>query len=271
MSNSISLFKTLDTPLSWRTNVAPCMLLTAGMTNKVNIQLRDNPNSRETPELSAGGVIVTFYEIPLNYPVPIPEVRATIEKDDREILLSIPVPAEIRRGYYKAQVSRWEESEDNIIDIYDCWVIVNKKAKPVVDKFLSVDSVRTQFADVCSLDNRMLESLEVSTGDIAAAVCRCLEQWADTSPRVTSYRGSNFPYPEILRNGVLYMLIQMLWTFLERNRMLYNAGGVQVDLEKRADSFRVLKQEYEQKWQIGMSQAKMEENLLSFDDSLIYL
>ena len=271
MNNSISLFSTLDTPVSWRTNVCPCMLLTAGLTNKVSMQLRVSPDSRETPELSPGGIKISFYEIPLNHEVPIPQVTAEIKEGDREITVFINVPSHIRRGYYRAQVQRWEGTEDNITDIYEVWVVVNKKTKPDIDKFLSVDSVRLQFADVCSLDNKLLESLEVSTGDIASAVCRCLEQWADTSPRVNAYMGSNFPYPEILRNGVLYILIQSLWTFLERNRMSYNAGGVQVDLQKRADSFRVLKEEYERKWQVGMSQAKMQENLMSFDDSLVYM
>lgn len=271
MSDSISLFKTLDTPVSWRTSVCPCIVLSAGMNNKVTLQLRDNPDSRENPELVPGGIKIDFYEIPLYHPVRIPSVSTEIKEGDREITLIINVPIDVKRGYYRAQVQQWEENPNNVVALYDSWVVIDKKLKPEIDKYMSVSSVRIQFADVCSLDNKLLESLEVSTGDIAEAVNRCLEQWADTAPRVTSYLGSNFPYPEILRNGVLYMLLQSLWTFLERNRMQYNAGGVMVDLQKRADSFNALRQEYEQKWRIGMSQAKMQENLMSFDDSLVYM
>ena len=271
MSDSISLFKTLDTPVSWRTSVCPCMLLTAGIINRVSLQLRNSPDSRELPPLTPGGIKITFYEIPVYRPTPIPEVSAEIREGDTEITVQIRIPETIKRGYYRAHIKRWENDVNNITDVYEAWVTVDKTTKPIVDKYMSVNSVRVQFADVCSLDNKLLESLEVSTGDIVEAVNRCLEQWGDTAPRVHSYLGSNFPYPEILRVVVLYMLLQSLWTFLERNRMQYNAGGVMVDLQKRADSFRILKEEYEQKWRIGMSQAKMQENLMSFDDSLVYM
>jgi hypothetical protein len=53
--------------------------------------------------------------------------------------------------------------------------------------------------------------------------------------------------------------------------MQYQAGGVSIDLEARADFFNSLKQEYEQKWRIGMSQIKVEENMNDFSSSLGYV
>lgn len=270
MTSPVSLYRSLETPVSWRTDVAPCIILTAGINNRVTLQLHNSPDSKEAPALSAGGLIIRLYEIPVFNELPVEPVEASIGEGDTGVDVSIRVPQDIPRGYYRAQVARWSTDKDNIDDIYHCWVVVDKQLNPTPDRFMDINSIRSQFADVCSLDNKMLESLEVSAGDIAAAVCRCLEQWRDTAPRVSSYNGYNFPYPEILRNGVLYTLIQSLWTFLERNRMQYQAGGVSVDLERRADSFLRLKQEYEQLWRVGMQQAKMQENVMSFDKGLWY-
>ena len=270
MTNCVSLYKSLETPISWRTDVAPCFVLTAGIRNKVRLHLHDTPDSKEAPALKYGGVIIRFYEIPVFHELAIEPTKGDIREGDTGIDVIINVPQNIPRGYYRAQVERWTSNPEDIDEIYHCWVIVDKHTRPTPDNYMDLGSIRTQFADVCSLDNKMLESLEVSAGDIAAAVCRCLEQWRDTAPRVSSYTGSNFPYPEILRNGVLYMLIQSLWTFLERNRMQYQAGGVSVDLERRADSFRALRQEYENMWRIGMQQAKMQENVMSFNRDLWY-
>ena len=270
MSSCVSLYKSLETPISWRTDIAPCIILVAGINNKVKLHLHESPDSKEAPMLRYGGLRIKFYEIPMFVELPIPAVECKIDEGSISVDANIRVPAEINRGYYRAQIERWGKDPEEIEDIYHCWVVVDRRLHPQPDNFMDINSVRTQFADVCALDNRMLESLEVSAGDIASAVCRCLEQWRDTAPRVSSYTGSNFPYPEILRNGVLYTMIQSLWTFLERNRMGYNAGGLAVDLEKRADAFKALKMEYENMWRIGMQQAKMQENVMSFDRGLWY-
>jgi hypothetical protein len=266
----VSLYKSLETPVSWRTDVAPCLVLTAGVNNKIKFHLCDSPNSVETPVLRYGGIKIRFYEIPIFRELPVEPVTSDIREGDTTVSVNIKLPVGIPRGYYRAQVERWVTTPEEVEDLYHCWVVVDKHINPVPDNYMDINSVRMQFADVCALDNKMLESLEISSGDIASSVCRCLEQWRDTAPRVSSYTGSNFPYPEILRNGVLYTLLQSLWTFLERNRMNYQAGGVTVDLESRANAFGSLRTEYERMWRLGMQQAKMQENVMSFDQGLWY-
>lgn len=265
----VSLYKTMETPLSWRTDAAPCVILTAGLKNRVRIHLKDTPEAKDAPTLSGGVAEFQLYTIPKYYAVT-PAVSAQVCPGSTGIDFAIELPANIDRGYYRAQITYWEDTRELPDAVYTCWVVVDKKVKPTPDNYMDINSIRMQFADVCSLDNRMLESLEVSAGDIASAVCRCLEQWDSIAPRIRSYAGHNFPYTELLRNGVLYHLIQALWTFLERNRMQYQAGGVAVDLERRADSFKALKSEYEGLWRTGIAQIKMEENLQSFSGGVYY-
>jgi hypothetical protein len=65
-------------------------------------------------------------------------------------------------------------------------------------------------------------------------------------------------------------MLQSLWTQLERNRMSYNSGGTNVDLEKRADAFGQLMQQYQTLWVGGMGRVKSEEDMLNFTGSYVY-
>lgn len=65
--------------------------------------------------------------------------------------------------------------------------------------------------------------------------------------------------------------MQSLWTFLERNRMTYQSGGVTVDLERRADAVKQLIAVYQRQWIDGMSQMKNEENLRGFQGLNYYV
>ena len=184
MSNCVALYQSLETPVSWRTDVSPCFVLTAGMNNKVNISFHESPNSKDNPAVPAGGISMRIFDIPVFHAVTEDPIVASITEGATSVELSIAIPDELPRGYYRAQVERYVGSVDNIEAIYHCWVIVDKQRNPRPDTYMDINSIRSQFADVCALDNKMLESLEVSAGDIASAVCRCLEQWRDTAPRV---------------------------------------------------------------------------------------
>ena len=69
----------------------------------------------------------------------------------------------------------------------------------------------------------------------------------------------------------MYMLLQTLITLLQRNQMQYAAGNVSVNLEQRVAAYTELKQEYQKIWIGGMSQAKNEENLEDFNQSVGYM
>ena len=265
---AIEVYKSLETPVQWRKAV-PGFLLTSGLVNTVDITLMETPDAAITqPEL--GLVYPTLRAIPDISNVFITFDPAKIVEGADVVRLKLDIPEKFPRGYYKLHLVH-RDLEDKAIGVYEVFVAIDKAVTPIPDNYMTVASIRTQFADICGFDNRLLESLEIGVGDIGAAVQHCLEQWDSVAPRISKYSGHNFRYTELLRNGVLYSLLQALVTFLGRNRMQYQAGGVSIDLESRADFFNNLKQEYEMKWRSGMAQLKAEENMNDFRGSLGYV
>lgn len=263
----IEVYKSLETPVQWRKAV-PGFLLTSGLVNTVDIALMETPDAAHTqPEV--GMIYPTLRAIPDISETFITFDPSKIELGADAVRLQLYIPESFPRGYYKIHMVH-RDTEDRAIGVYEVFAAIDKAVVPRSDNYMTVASIRTQFADICGFDNKLLESLEIGVGDIGAAVKHCLEQWDSVAPRISKYSGHNFKYTELLRNGVLYSLLQSLVTFLGRNRMQYQAGGVSIDLEARADFFGALKQEYEQKWRMGMAQIKAEENMNDFRISLGY-
>lgn len=269
MPNTIELYKTYEGKTDWQQNI-PGVELTAGIVNRIGFTLRNNPIAAPDQPFDAAKAVISLRHIP-----DISQTIGTFEpiilsEDDTQLNAELLIPADMPRGYYHMHILLYDK-EDTPIDVLSLGACVNKSINPRPDKFMTLESVRNQFRDLSADDNKLLDSLEVSTGDIIDAVHRCIEQYNNRSPRIRTYNGASFPYPEILRTGVLYTLLQSIWTALERNRMSYQAGGVQVDLERRADAYSKLMQEYKTMWAGGISQAKNEENLLTFTGHYTYM
>ena len=194
----------------------------------------------------------------------------TIPTDSESVDIELPLKACAPRGYYRLHIIR-KDSNGEDVAVYNAWAVVDQSTDPQQDHHLEVNSVRTQFADLCGEDNKLLDGLEVSVGDIAEAVERSLQQWASTPPRTSIYYGDNFPYTEMLRNGVLAMLLQSVCTLLDRNAQVYQAEGVSVNLEARSQFYKALRSEYVTLWRSGMMQAKNEENVRAFCGQLNYM
>jgi hypothetical protein len=265
---AIEVYKSLETPVQWRKAV-PGFLLTSGLVNTVDVALMETPDAAHTcPEV--GKVYATLRAIPDLSEIFITFDPVDVVKGADIVRLKLDIPEKFPRGYYKMHLVH-RDADGKAIGVYEVFTAIDKAVTPMSDEYMTVESIRTQFADICGFDNKLLESLEIGVGDIGAAVQHCLEQWDSVAPRISKYSGHNFKYTELLRNGVLYSLLQSLTTLLGRNRMQYQAGGVSVDLEARADFFNSLKQEYEHKWRAGMAQIKAEENMQAFRGSLGYL
>lgn len=271
MAQNIVIPQTLEQRISWKTTL-DAIVVTAGMTNAFTLHFTD-----VLTDATPGIINASFYKFFMR-----PFVRedlsvleskepVVIEPESKELSITLGIPKQVKRGYYLFQIVFYNE-EQNPINSYSTYICVDKAIEPLKDNpHMTLESVRAEFGDISFEDNRILDSQEVGTWDICNAVQRAIQQWNNTAPRLTQYSGETFPYPEILRAGVIYMMIQSLWTLLERNRMTYAAGNTTVDLEKRADAYRALLQEYKTRWSGGMSQAKNEENIMAFDQNLGYL
>lgn len=267
--NELTLFRTRETPVKWR-SVVPGFDLTAGLDNLISLRVQENPDTAACVTMEPG-----YFKISLRR---MGDLSTVVKKfDDVPVLagqeytpVRLSLPESFQRGYYRLHVVQTDCGCKNIA-VYDSWIAVDQSTDPRPDRYMELSSIRSQFADLCGEDNKMLDSLEIGVGDIAEAVERCLQQWTATAPRTSKYYGDNFPYPELLRNGVLSMLLQSICTYLDRNRMTYQAEGVAVDLEKRTEYYKQLRAEYSALWRSGMMQMKNEENVNCFSGRLAYL
>jgi len=263
--------QSLEQRVSWKTTL-DAIVLTSGMLNKFTIQLRDVVTDATPGVISAS--YYKFYIRPfLHEDEPVLRSSEDVEIPEKsdKLEFSISIPQKMKRGYYLFQLIL-EDVDKNPIGSYETYAVVNNAIVPQRDNpHMSLESVRSELGDISFEDNHLLDSQEVGTWDICNAVQRAIQQWNNTGPRLTPYSGETFPYPEILRRGTIYMLLQSLWTMLERNRMSYAAGNTQVDLERRADAYAKLLKMYKDEWSGGMAQAKNQENIESFNRSISYL
>ena len=268
---NIVIPQSMEQRVSWKTTL-DAIVLTAGMANTFTIQLRD-----VVTDAAPGVISASYYRFHirpfLNEYIPVLSSKDSVEipADTKALTIAIKIPSQMKRGYYTFQLIL-EDADKEAIGVYTTYLVINAAVAPLKDNpFMSLESVRSEFADISFEDNRLLDSQEVGTWDICDAVYRAIQQWNNTGPRLTPYSGETFPYPEILRRGTIYMLLQSLWTMLERNRMSYAAGNTQVDLERRADAYAKLLATYKAEWSGGMSQAKNQENIEAFNRSVTYL
>lgn len=264
----IILCKTLEAPVRWKAGL-PGYILTAGLNNKLTIRLQNKTNTGAEVPMVSGKLHITLRQIPSIHNMLVDFGYFEIKEGDTEVEVSLELPENFKRGYYRLHLVH-EDNDGHKEGVYNAWVAVDQSTCPMSDNYMEVNSVRSQFADICGDDNKMLDGLEIGVGDIGEAVERCLQQWQATAPRTSLYTGDTFPYAELLRNGVLYMILQSVCTLLDRNTMTYTAEGVSVNLEARSNFYKALKQEYSSLWRSGMMQMKNEENVNCFIGNLYY-
>ena len=235
---TIVIPQSLEQRVSWKTTL-DALVATAGITNDFLLQFTD-----VLTDATPGVIPAAYYKFFVR-PFYREDLSVLCSKDfieiaesSKELSLTLAIPDKMKRGYYFLQIVMYN-ADKNPINSYTTYLCINAAIQPQQDNpYMTLESVRSEFGDISFEDNRMLDSQEVGTWDICDAAHRAIQQWNNTAPRLTQYSGETFPYPEILRSGVIYMLIQSLWTLLERNRMTYAAGNTQVDLEKRADAYQ---------------------------------
>lgn len=265
---TLSVYNTLETPVRWRTGV-PGLTLTAGLNNKVVINLKNSPIAHAMDLSDISLLKITLRDVPNIAEVVHKFDDVEVNSIGSDVEVSLKLSDKFPRGYYRLHIIACDKDREPI-GVYHSWVVVDAAVTPQKDRHMESVSVRTQFADMCEDDNKLLDGLEIGCGDICEAVERCLQQWSATAPRTSIYNGRNFPYPELLRNGVLSMILKTVCTALDRNANTYVGEGLQVSLEARAASYKALQQEYNSLWRSGMMQMKNEENLACFSGGLAY-
>lgn len=265
---TLNVYNTLETPVRWRTGV-PGLSLTAGLPNIITLNLKNSPIAHSGDLSNISSFVITLRDIPDISRVVYKFADIAVDCKGSDVELALPIPAKFPRGYYRLHIVAYDGNKAPA-GVYQSWVVVDSSIDPQQDDHMEATSVRTQFADMCEDDNKLLDGLEIGCGDICEAVERCLQQWAATAPRTSIYTGRSFPYPELLRNGVMSMLLKTICTALDRNAGTYVGEGLQVTLEARVTSYKALQQEYNALWRAGMMQMKNEENVACFNGGLVY-
>ena len=266
--DNVTAYRSTETPVRWRLSL-PGYALVGGMDNSINLRLQNTADSADNVPMTPGKIHITMRNIPGGSDLVKDFGTFLIHENDVEVPVVLSVDSTIPRGYYRLHIVQYNQ-QDRAIGVYRIGVAVDSLVDPVDDNYAEITGIRSQVADLCGDDNKMLDGLEFSVGDIVDAADRCLQQWASTAPRVTKYTGANFPYSELLRNGIIMMLLQSVCHLLGRNAMTYQAEGISVNLEARLQYYNQLMTQYQTLWRSGMAQMKNEENAYAFINHLGY-
>ena len=266
--DSVTAYRSTETPVRWRTAL-PGYALVGGMENVLNLRLQNTTESADNVPMTPGKIRITLRNLPGGSDLVKDFGTFLIHENDVEIPVTLDIDTSIPRGYYRLHIVHYNK-QDKAIGVYRIGVAVDSLIEPVDDNYPEIQSIRSQLADLCGDDNKMLDGLEFSVGDIVDAADRCLQQWDSTAPRVSTYTGANFPYAELLRNGIIMMLLQSICNLLGRNAMTYQAEGVSINLEARQQYYLQIMAQYQSLWRSGMAQMKNEENAYAFINHLGY-
>ena len=266
--NDVTAYKSLETPVRWRTAL-PGYALVGGMDNVIDLRLQSTTTSADNVPMTPGKISITMRHLPGGSELVQDFGEFLIHENTVSLPVTLSISEKVPRGYYRLHIVHRDKA-DKAIGVYKIGVAVDSLIEPKEDNYTEIMSIRAQVADLCGEDNHMLDGLEFGVGDICDAADRCLQQWKATAPRVTEYNGSNFPYAELLRNGIIMMLLQSVCHLLGRNAMTYQAEGIAVNLEQRLTYYNQLMAQYQSLWRSGMAQMKTEENAYAFINHLGY-
>lgn len=122
--------------------------------------------------------------------------------------------------------------------------------------------VRLALMDVSPEANQLIDDLEFSDVLIYAAVQRCIDEWEETPPGLSvHFNSKTFPYREHLIKGVVGYLMQQIAYKYTRNRMQYNASGIQLDQNDKGPQYAQLATQARDEWLRFVAAKKSELNM----------
>lgn len=96
-----------------------------------------------------------------------------------------------------------------------------------------LEDIRHFLMDRSAADNDLLLDVQFTDEEINRAIERCVMHYNEVPPQCDPVHVSNVPRTYMFITGVAYHLSLSLMLKLMRNDVDYNAGGVQVEIDKR--------------------------------------
>jgi len=106
-----------------------------------------------------------------------------------------------------------------------------------------VGDVRLSLRDGDPMLNELIDTYDFDLAEIVYCAIRCVQFWNEQPPqmRIARYSTKNFPFREIWLKGIHLYLFELAEEHYRRNRLPYQAGGVNTDDKAKA-------REYNQAW-----------------------
>lgn len=151
-----------------------------------------------------------------------------------------------RPGIYSMYVSRYIKSNDTTVDTWPVLLAVEPPAMSLLDTCatgpLLIPEIRLALYDV---DNQtdgapfsnLLDDTEFQDIDIVFAMRRAVQLWNETPPPVGVYTAYNFPYRYWWLQCTIAELLLMSARRYRRNRLAYQAGGIAIDDQSKANEY----------------------------------
>ena len=126
---------------------------------------------------------------------------------------------------------------------------------------LSIADVRAELLDNCPGANYLLDSLEYDDSSIMRAMRRAVDTYNETNPPCSSYTYSTFPFRSNWLKATVAYLLQSIAHRYRRNKMSYQAGGVAISDQEKAEEYLELGMEMEKAYLAWVVQTKVAVNI----------
>jgi len=154
------------------------------------------------------------------------------------------------------------DADGNVMRPSRVWLAVQKTAahRNMENTPLSMCEVRMFLRDKCSGDNFLLDDVEFTDPEIAAAINWAVDEWNETPPDIHRFTQATFPFRRHWLEAAGARLLKMAAYNYERNNLRYNTGGTSVDDKDKAGAYLKLAKDMEEKWTSWMAGKKIELN-----------
>jgi hypothetical protein len=160
-----------------------------------------------------------------------------------------------RSGVFDATIGQFVTG-DHLVQTWPVRITVepNDFATPTNQGAVTIPDLRYALLDVENGTggapfNNLLDDTEFTDSEIQYAITRIVDKWNETPPPVCIYNYQNFPYRYWWIQGAVGELLLMGAARYRRNRLDYQAGGIAINDQSKADEYetvgRAMRQEFD--------------------------
>lgn len=170
-------------------------------------------------------------------------------------------------GLYDATIGQFVTG-DHLVATWPARILVepNDFATPTNCGALTIPYVRyalldTQNGTAGAPFNNLLDDVEFTDSEIMYSINRVVDRWNETPPPVCRYDSQTFPYRYWWTQGAVAQLLLMGAARYRRNRLDYQAGGIAINDQSKADEYETVGRGMMQEFDTWMIREKTRINM----------